>query len=74
MQWEGKIGPAFVVTVALAVLTALGWFTDGRASVLWTERIVRLETQVQSIIVTNTRIENKIDTLNTIKNNSQNGR
>lgn len=67
MQWEGKIGPAFIVTLALAMLTGLGWLTDNRAAALWTERIVRLETQMASVLRTGERIENKLDLLKNAK-------
>ncbi len=63
MQWEGKIGPAFIVTCGLAAMTALGWYTDSRAAGVWTERVVRLETQMQNVIATSIRIEGKIDAL-----------
>lgn len=63
MKWEGKIGPAFVVTLALAVLTGLGWYTDSRASQVWTERVVRLETQMIAVVHSTERIENKIDNI-----------
>ncbi len=63
MQWEWKAGPAFLVTLVLTLLTALGWFTDARSASQWTERIVRLETQMQTVLSTGARIENKVDTL-----------
>lgn len=59
MQWKGDVGPAFVVTLALAVLTAVGWFTDSKAAL--SERVAVVETQLKSIVNSVSRIETKID-------------
>lgn len=55
MNWDGKINPTFVVTVALSVLTALGWLTDGKAAL--SERIAIMETQLKNLTGTVNRIE-----------------
>ncbi len=68
MQWDWRAGPAFIVTLVLAILTGLQWFTDNRASALWVERVVRLETQMLSVINSTARIETKLDTM---KNNGR---
>ena len=55
MMWEGKIGPSFIIVVALAILNGVNWLNDGK-SVL-SERIAVVETQLKSFGNSLTRIE-----------------
>ena len=66
MQWEGKIGPSFIVVLALAILSGVSWLTDGRAAALiasaaLSERVDIIETQLKVVTGTVARIENKLD-------------
>ena len=63
VKWRAEIGPGFIVTVGVLLLTALGWFTDGRSTMLWTERVVRLETQMIQVLQLGEKIDKKLDGL-----------
>lgn len=59
MQWEGKIGPSFIVIVVLAALTGVQWAFDARANV--SERVAVIETQMKYLVGSVGRLENKLD-------------
>lgn len=58
-QWDGRIGPAFIMTLGLAGVTALNFFYDNRAALA--ERLVRVETTIFHLGETVKRVEYKID-------------
>lgn len=61
MHWDGRVGPTFIVTVGLALVSALFWLTDGKAAL--SERLAVVETTIGSISRTVGRLETKVDTL-----------
>ncbi len=48
MQWNGQIGPAFIVAVGLAVIQALTLYSDSKAAV--GERLAKVETKIEFLI------------------------
>lgn len=59
MQWEGKIGPGFIVLLALAALTGAQWLFDSKANI--SERVAVIESQMKYLVSTVSRLENKLD-------------
>ncbi len=48
MQWNGQIGPAFIVAVGLAVIQGLTLYSDSKAAV--GERLAKVETKIEFLV------------------------
>lgn len=58
LNWDGRVGPAFIVTLALALLTGLNWLSDSRAKS--SERLSVVENQITTIASSVKRIEDRV--------------
>lgn len=60
-QWDGKIGPTFILALGLAALTGLNYLTDGKAALA--QNIAVIETKLVNLSWRFERIERKVDDL-----------
>lgn len=61
MQWDGKVGPSFIVVLALAGMQGLIWITDSKAGI--DRRVAIIESTLSYLSPRIERIEQKIDNL-----------
>lgn len=61
MQWDGKIGPAFLAALVVAAFQFVSWLNDNRAAV--GERLVKIETQFLGLTSSVDRLTTKVDAL-----------
>lgn len=59
MNWDGRIGPGFIVILGLALLQGVSWATDGKAAL--SERMAVMETQLKWIVGSVARLEGRTD-------------